>query len=524
MLFIKNKKNNALYSLLSVLIFLFGLGFGLTSANAEVIDFIDFESYTHEQLLINVDFEADSPTPTGSSKEWQASDNTGTLGSGDRGAWSQRRSSDFSWDGIHYLLSEAVNDSEHYLTFDARIDYASNSSPGWIFAFRDSSDNLIFSVNGSINAGVGGINITSNGFSPDRVETDIVVVDNVWETVSLSWKYEDGSCWVRFVLPAETAWTEFTDSNYCWVGGGSVGELDRIFISGVGTGTGVMNAYFDNFTLGNSISGPQLPDFDLYTWQSWTYLGDNTREWNVTHTSGTDPHTLDVNFYYRNRNYSHVALKATRGNLTSGIEELLLSAVADLSTSETDFKLATFAPELSENQWCFWARLQNGIDFNSSGTPWRPIAGVCADVDNTLDIDETTGSSINALDSVECSFSAFAGCIIKVVSYLFIPDVEDATTFQNLPNLMANKFPFAYLYQIYDLVSNLSVAENEPIVIEFEAEDNAWGMQATIFSTVWISDIEGWSFIRSLMGAGIWLMLPVYLFSIIKRLRVAMQN
>lgn len=187
--------------------------------------------------------------------------------------------------------------------------------------------------------------------------------------------------------------------------------------------------------------------------------------------------------------------------------------------SNTTFGSQTVDTDLSglpDGQYDLIIRFSNlGVPF---GSP-RPfplayaysgftVAGGVLTTTVTPEFYDTT-SFENPATAQPCSITEIGGCINNSMRYLFYPSSESVDAFMTTYQTLETKIPFVYLYQSSDLLTGLYTGSAGTI----PAISVSTGIgDITFISEDLVDDIPFVPLVRTLIGAGLWLMLFTTLY------------
>jgi len=157
----------------------------------------------------------------------------------------------------------------------------------------------------------------------------------------------------------------------------------------------------------------------------------------------------------------------------------------------------------------FWNMATQGFVFSRSGITVNFT--VSGGVVTTQTVVQKTDGTLPPSESFyqECGLTALSGCISNAFRFLFYPSTESIDTFMSAYSQLSTRVPFVYAYQASDLMTGLytGASQNVPTVtIPTPIGD------ITFISQDMINDIPFVELLRSLIAAGLWLMLFVVIY------------
>jgi len=118
-----------------------------------------------------------------------------------------------------------------------------------------------------------------------------------------------------------------------------------------------------------------------------------------------------------------------------------------------------------------------------------------------------TGTTIT---SQPCGITALSGCINNAFGYLFIPTPTKIGEFQNIPTTLSTKFPFAYIYDFQNSITDLyteSNTQNDTLTIPFATYGNI-----TLISKSQIASVPFADWIKITLGYILWIMFGLQMY------------
>jgi len=156
----------------------------------------------------------------------------------------------------------------------------------------------------------------------------------------------------------------------------------------------------------------------------------------------------------------------------------------------------------------FWNMSDEAIVFNRSNMTINfTVSGGVVTVQTTAQ--QTNGLLPPSQEfEQECGLTSISGCISNAFRFLFYPSTESINTFMGSYALLQTKIPFVYVYQATGMLSGLytGTSANVPTI----TISTPIG-PITFISQTQINAIPFVSLLRSLISAGLWIMLFVVL-------------
>lgn len=109
----------------------------------------------------------------------------------------------------------------------------------------------------------------------------------------------------------------------------------------------------------------------------------------------------------------------------------------------------------------------------------------------------------------ECGLTAISGCINNSIRFLFYPSTESVEALTSQAQGLQTKMPFVYIYQASDIMTGLYTGTAD-VIPEISVTTGIGSI--TFISEAQVASIPYVSLLRSLIGAGLWLMLFTLLY------------
>lgn len=109
----------------------------------------------------------------------------------------------------------------------------------------------------------------------------------------------------------------------------------------------------------------------------------------------------------------------------------------------------------------------------------------------------------------ECGITALSGCLNNSLRFLFYPSTESIQSVTSQYEALQTKMPFVYIYQASDIMTGLYTGTSD-VIPEISVTTGIGSI--TFISQAQVQAIPYVSLLRSLIGAGLWLMLFTLLY------------
>lgn len=110
-----------------------------------------------------------------------------------------------------------------------------------------------------------------------------------------------------------------------------------------------------------------------------------------------------------------------------------------------------------------------------------------------------------------CGLTEITGCFVNVGILLFVPDTEKVTQFTNLSDTLESKFPFVYVYQFSDAISDLYTGT--PTASSTISYDFAGLGTMTLLSVDLLEDVPYQAWLRNVIGYLMWIMFAILMYN-----------
>jgi hypothetical protein len=160
------------------------------------------------------------------------------------------------------------------------------------------------------------------------------------------------------------------------------------------------------------------------------------------------------------------------------------------------------------------------VSFGNAGTPFSGIypfeeTYIYFDVEIesgsivSTHVDTPYSPTYGEPQSLPCSLTQLQGCLINTANFLFYPSTASIDAFMTEYDQLENKLPFVYAYQASDLLTDMytGTASSVPAITVTTGIGDI-----TLISESQLAAIPYVSLIRSLIAAGLWLMLFTVLY------------
>lgn len=261
------------------------------------------------------------------------------------------------------------------------------------------------------------------------------------------------------------------------------------------------------FTPGSSEPINEETRIDTLTYSTSTRIANITGYWN-THASSTE----SLSFWqYSNAlgQEDFISINAT----TTGA----FNFDFDFSGVPTPYNTSTSTSPIIGNFTLNANIKQKFSDFNiftGEGTPDILLASTSTLIESgTYDIGTIT--NLYEYPEYECSISSITGCFKNAGVWLFYPAPDSIENFKNLNQEIAGKFPFAYVYDMNEMrteLFNSAQTATTTISVDFKIIPGQGTSTLEFLSAEKLSNVPFSNWIKTILGYLLWFMFAEYLY------------
>lgn len=164
---------------------------------------------------------------------------------------------------------------------------------------------------------------------------------------------------------------------------------------------------------------------------------------------------------------------------------------------------------------------QLGLDQSKRITKLAATSTTVSTLSGYDSFDYGTTRALTEYPEYECSISSLTGCLKNAGIWLFYPSEQAESQFQELPEKIKTKFPFAYAYGMNDLrqeLFNSSSTASTSLAFTFKIIPNAGTSTLTILSTQKLQAVPFANWIKTILGYLLWIMAAEFIYYKVTRI------
>jgi len=249
---------------------------------------------------------------------------------------------------------------------------------------------------------------------------------------------------------------------------------------------------------------------DTFTYATSTRIANVTGYWN-THASSTERLSFWQSSSMLGQESYEAVYATTTGAFSFSFEFLGLPTPYSGSTTTAPFVAPyTLHAEIDQVYSDF-------NPFSGEGTPPLNLAATSTVV-STLTYglpDYTTSAGLQEYPEYECAITSITGCLKNAGIWLFYPSSDSVERFKSLSDTLAGKFPFAYVYGMNTLRTELfesTQTATTTISLNFKIIPGHATSSLTLLSASLLSNVPYANTVKTIIGFILWLMAAEYVY------------